>query len=96
MIIATLIILGASLTFLSIAFVAVVFIIVLPMRAQLSERVTLHSSEQVEAISRRADEISLMDKTNHLDVRGDIVRLSRRVEELEDMLGARATIEVGR
>lgn len=93
MIIAALIILGASLTFLSIAFVAVLFCIVLPMREQMKERATAVPSEQVEAISKRADEIALNDRTNHLDVRGDIVRLVRRVDELEIVTYERPTKE---
>jgi flagellar biosynthesis/type III secretory pathway M-ring protein FliF/YscJ len=75
--------LGAAVVFLSIVVAILYWQIVRPMREQMNERITLHASQEVEAISRRADEIALMDKTNHLDVRGHIVRLSRRVEELE-------------
>ena len=90
MIIATLIILGASLLFVTIAFVAVVFNIVLPMREQLNARVTV---QEADAISKRTDEIALNDRTNHLDVRGDIVRLARRVDDLEIVAYDRPTKE---
>lgn len=93
MIIATLIILGATILFVTIAFVAVVFNIVLPMREQLNERMTLHTSQEVDAISRRTDEIAPNDRTNHLDVRGDIVRLARRVDDLEIVAYDRPTKE---
>lgn len=58
MIVATLLILGASLTFLSIAFIAVLFCIVLPMREDLArtnaERDELRTKQ--EAQQRRQDE----------------------------------------
>lgn len=94
MIIATLLILGAGLLFLSIAFVAVLFCIVLPMREELKGRTTAIPSEQVEAVSKRADEIALMSKTNHLDVREDVVRLTRRMDDLEIVAYERKTREM--
>jgi hypothetical protein len=94
MIIATLLILGAGLLFLSIAFVAVLFCIVLPMREELKNRITAIPFEQVEAVSKRADEIALASKTNHLDVRGDVWRLNRRIEDLEIVAYERKTREM--
>lgn len=76
-------ILASAVVFLTIAFVAVFFGIVLPMREELQNRQTAVPDEQIEAISKRADEFALTAKTNHLDAREDIVRLARRVEELE-------------
>lgn len=99
MIIATLLILGATLILLMIAFVAVVFGIVLPMRAELNaakeeiaNRTTAIPSEQAEALSKRADEIARMSSVKHLDVRADIVRLTRRVDEIEQMVDNRPTL----
>jgi hypothetical protein len=94
MIIATLLILGAGLLFLSIAFVAVLFCIVLPMREELKGRTTMIPAEQVEAVSKRADEIALVSRTNHLDVRGDVARLARRIDDLETVAYARETREM--
>lgn len=94
MIIATLIILASTLVFVVIAFVATYFQIIRPMQEQLAERRTILPLAYDEAISKRADEIELVGKTNHLDVRGDIFHLSRRVAELEEMLSDRPTIEM--
>lgn len=86
--------LGAGFVFLAIAVGLLYFQIIRPMKSQLAERSTLIPSQEVEAVSKRADELALVSKTNHLDVRGDIVRLARRVDELEIVAYERPTKEM--
>ncbi len=86
--------LGAGFVFLAIALGLLYFQVVRPMQKQLTERPTPLPSPEVEAVSRRADELALVSKTNHLDVRGDIVRLARRVDELEIVTYDRPTKEM--
>ncbi len=83
--------LGTFVVFLAIVIAVLYFQVIRPMQRQLAERITAHPSEEVEAVSRRADEIALASKTNHLDIRGDIVRLARRVDELEIVANDRST-----
>lgn len=75
--------LGAAVVFLAIVVAAMYFQVIRPMQMRLAERPTAIPSEEVDAVSKRADELALVSKTNHLDLRGDIVRLARRVDELE-------------
>lgn len=91
MIFAALIILGASLTFLSIAFVAVYFNIVRPLQTQVASI----DAERIPT-SKRVQEVDKTVRVNHLDVREDVVRLARRVDELEDLFGARPTVDMGK
>lgn len=92
MIIAVLCILATTLLFLTIAFVAVYLGIIRPMQEQLAAR------EEVEAISQRTEELRMQSNVRHLDVREDVVRLHRRlsdvetkVSDLEDSFCARTT-----
>jgi F0F1-type ATP synthase membrane subunit b/b' len=86
--------LGAAVVFLAIVVAFLYFQIVKPMQEQLAGRPTAIPSDEVEAVSKRADELALVSKTNHLDLREDIVRLNRRVEQLEIDVSERPTYEV--
>ena len=83
--------LGAVVVFLSIVVGVLYFQIVRPLRTQVASI----DADRIPT-SRRVQEVDKIVRVNHLDVREDVVRLARRVDELEDLLGARPTIDMNK